>query len=320
MFWSSGLYPQVRLSIKALRYFLVAAERGSIARAAEALHVAPSAVASAIESTEQEFKLKLVQRFPAKGIKPTAAGATLMHKIRRLIEEYDTLFLEGTDLRMALSGSLAVGYYAPVAPTFMPDIVGPLVRGNPEVRLGFVECDNEGAQSGLLDGKFDAILFVAENVRAGIAFETLLEAPPYLLAHRDHPLARSESVAFGQLSGLAMVLLDLPFTSEYYRGLLDAHGVAAPLVALASTTEMVRSLVGAGIGCSILNMRPATQISYAGDELIAIPIRDADRPLKLVLGTLGGNPRRLVQAFSDACRAHFARPAVKDLMTCRVPS
>jgi DNA-binding transcriptional LysR family regulator len=277
MFWSSGLYPQVRLSIKALRYFLVAAERGSIAR---------SAVASAIESTEQEFKLKLVQRFPAKGIKPTAAGATLMHKIRRLIEEYDTLFLEGTDLRMALSGSLAVGYYAPVAPTFMPDIVGPLVRGNPEVRLGFVECDNEGAQSGLLDGKFDAILFVAENVRAGIAFETLLEAPPYLLAHRDHPLARS----------------------------------AAPLVALASTTEMVRSLVGAGIGCSILNMRPATQISYAGDELIAIPIRDADRPLKLVLGTLGGNPRRLVQAFSDACRAHFARPAVKDLMTCRVPS
>ena len=312
--------PRAHLSIKALRYFLVAAERGSIARAAEELHVAPSAVASAIESTEQEFQLKLVQRFPAKGINPTAAGMALMQKIRHLIEEYDTLFLEGTDLRMALSGSISVGYYAPVAPTFMPDIVGPLVRGNPDVRLSFVECDNEGAQSGLLNGTFDVILFVAENVRAGIEFEALLEAPPYVLTHRDHPLAQCESVTFEQLSGMPMVILDLPFTSEYYRGLLDAHAVAAPLVATASTTEMVRCLVGAGIGCSILNMRPATATSYAGDKLAAIPIRDAERPLRLVLGTLGGNPRRLVRAFSDACRAHFARPEVRDLMTCRVPS
>lgn len=314
------MHPQNRLPIRALRYFLVAAERESIAQAAQELHVAPSAVASAIESTEQAFQLKLVQRFPAKGIKPTAAGVTMMQKIRRLIEEYDTLFLEGTDLRMALSGNLSIGYYAPVAPSFIPAIVNPLVRGNPDVRLSFTESDNEAVQSGLLGGIYDVILFVAENVRAGIEYETLLEAPPYLLAPGDHPLASKESVVFEQLSGLPMVLLDLPFTSEYYRGLLDGHAVDCPVVATASTTEMVRSLVGSGIGCSILNMKPTIETSYAGDPLSAIPIRDVERPLRLVLGTLGGNPRRLVHAFSQACRAHFARPDITDLMTCRIKS
>ena len=154
------MYPQVRLSIKALRYFLVAAERGSIARAAEALHVAPSAVASAIESTEQEFKLKLVQRFPAKGIHPTAAGIALMRKIRHLLDEYRDLFLEGAELRTALSGRLSVGYYAPVAPAFVPSIAGPLIADNPDVRVNLVECDNEGAQAGLLDGRFDVIVLL----------------------------------------------------------------------------------------------------------------------------------------------------------------
>ena len=68
---------------------------------------------------------------------------------------------------------------------------------------------------------------------------------------------------------------------------------------------MVRSLVGADIGCAVLNMRPATDVSYAGDTVVAIPIRSPAPPLKLVLGLQSGKPRRLVQAFADACRALF---------------
>ncbi|MEM8688290.1 MAG: LysR family transcriptional regulator, partial [Pseudomonadota bacterium] len=95
----------MRISIKSLQYFLTAAERGSISKAARALNVVPSAVASAIEQVEAGFELKLVQRYPAKGIRPTAAGKALMRKIRHLVEEYDTLMLEGAELRTALSGN-----------------------------------------------------------------------------------------------------------------------------------------------------------------------------------------------------------------------
>lgn len=302
----------MRVSMKALTYFLVAAEHESIARAAEAQNVVPSAISSAIDQVEQAFDMTLVQRFPAKGIVPNAAGRALIRRIRNAVDEYESLFTEGAALRGGLSGMLTVGYYAPVAPAFMPAIVRPLVEANPDLRLSFVACDNERAQEGLLGGAFDAIVFVADEVRTGIVYETLIDAPPYLLAPADHPLARQAAVSLDVLADTPLVLLDLPFTSAYYRGLLDRAGIEATFIATASTTEMVRSLVGAGLGCALLNMRPSTGTTYAGDRVAAIPIDPAPAPLRLVVGRVDGKPRRLVETFMRACRDHFSSRAGAD--------
>lgn len=304
----------MRVSIKALNYFLHAAEHRSIAKAATELNVVPSAISNAIDLVEREFELQLVQRYPAKGIRPTATGLAMMRKIRHLVEEYDTLFLEGTELRTALSGSLSIGYYAPVAPAFMPAIVAPLIRDHPDIKVNLVEADNERAQAGLLNGEFDVILFVAKNVHSGITCQPLLEAPPYVLVPHDHALRGRKHVTHADLRGEPLVLLDLPMTSEYYRNQAGDAGQPANIVATASTHEMVRSLVGAGVGCSILNMRPATAVTYAGDEVFTIPLRGDARALKLVLGHVGGKPRRLVQAFIDAARDHFTLAAANDLI------
>jgi len=302
------------VSIRALQYFLSAAERGSISKAAEALNVVPSAVSNAIELVEAEFEIKLVQRYPAKGIQPTAAGAVMMRKIRHVVEEYDNLLLEGTELRTALSGNISIGYYAPVAPAFIPAIAGSLVRDNPGVTLSLVDGDNARVQTGLLSGDFDVIIFVAENVRTGIVYETLMEAPPYVLAPLGHPICKREVVELDDLSKVPLVVLDLPVIGEYYRSLIDDHIPQAHIVATASTLEMVRSLVSDGVGCSILNMIPFTGVTYTGNEVAAVPIRTTSRPLKLVLGYIDGKPRRLVQAFRDATYQYFGQKAAADLI------
>jgi DNA-binding transcriptional LysR family regulator len=223
-----------------------------------------------------------------------------MRKIRHLIEEYDTLFLEGTELRTALSGSITIGYYAPVAPAFMPAIVAPLVRDHPGIKVNLVEADNEAAQAGLLNGDFDLILFVAGMVHTDIEFHPLIDAPPYVLVPREHSLRTCEFVT--------------PMTNLYYRDLVSDADQPANIVATVSTHEMVRSLVGAGVGCAILNMRPATTTTYAGDEVFAVPFRPETRSLKLALGHAGGKPRRLVQAFMDATRQHFLENSASDLV------
>ena len=294
-------------SIKSMRYFLTATELGSISRAAEQLNVAPSAVSNAIDTVERAFEMRLMQRYPAKGISLTAAGVALMHKIRHLLEEYDGLLLEGAELRTALSGNLTIGYYAPVAPAFMPSIVGPLVRDNPDVRLSFIDGDNERVQSGLLNGEFDVIVFVAANTRTGIVWETLIDAPPYILLPEGHPLSERTFIEVDDISREPLVLLDLPFTSGYISNLIDTHSLQSRIVARASTTEMVRSLVGAGLGCSILNMRPSSAATYADDRVVAVPLRTASPHLRLVVGRLGGKPRRLVQTFIKASKQYFSQ-------------
>jgi hypothetical protein len=50
-------------------------------------------------------------------------------------------------------------------------------------------------------------------------------------------------------------------------------------------------------------------VSYAGHELVAVPLADQAAPLRLVLGHLGGSQRRLAETFALACREYFASSA-----------
>lgn len=302
------------LTLKSLRYFHTAVELESITRAAEKLNVVPSAVSAAIDQVEADFGLTLVTRRPSKGIQPTATGKLLLVKVRHLLEEYENLVAEGGDLRTALTGSLKIGYYAPAAPAFLPAISAPLSRDNPSVSLQFDECDNETAQSGLLNGAYDAILFVSEDVKPGISYEALIDAPPYALMPKTHPLVAKRNLIPSDLRDEPLLLLDRPVASEYYRSLFEEAGITPRIAATGTTHEMLRSLVGAGIGCALLNMRPLTDESYAGDPLACVPLSPEMRSLQLVLGYLPGNPRRLVRAFIEECRNYFASPAAQNLI------
>ena len=101
-----------------------------------------------------------------------------------------------------------------------------------------------------------------------------------------------------------LVVLPRPFAANYYLGLFDRHADIS-VAAYANSTEMVRSLVSAGHGCAVLNMRPMTSTSYCGAELAGLPISDP-LPLTLAIGYDKSRPRRLVRHFIDACHAHFS--------------
>lgn len=294
------------LSIRSMTYFLTAAEKGSITQAAEHLNVAASAISSAIAAVEAEFDLQLVVRYPAKGIVPTASGKVIMRKIRHVLDEFESMLVEGADLKSAPTGKLSIGYYVPIGPGFLPKILAPLTRDNPSVQLALHDSDNERAQEGLLAGTYDLIIFVSENVRPSIHCEVLTDAPPYLLVRKGHPLEGKRIVSFEDLHQEPIVVLDLPVVRDYYLGLLEENGVGARIAATASSTEMVRSLVGAGYGSAILNMKPRTDITYGGDAVSAIPLTPDARALKLQVGYLGGRQRRLVDLVIAACKDYFA--------------
>ncbi|MGZ2257997.1 LysR family transcriptional regulator [Roseobacter sp. A03A-229] len=293
------------VSLKSMRYFTRALAHGSIARAADELNVAASAISAAIDQIEAQFQLKLVNRFRARGISPTASGRVLDRKFAHLLEEYEAVMAEGSELRQALKGPLRIGYYAPVAPAFLPEILSSFAPDDGARLFHLEECNNDRAQDGLLTGEFDVILFVPQAVRPQIDFDPLIEAPAYCLCSADHPLARKSAVSLADLAGEPIIVLNRPVAVDYYRQLFDTAGHSPTTLAYANSTEMVRSLVGAGHGCAILNMRPTTEVSYGGHKLRALPIVDPLPPLSLAVGYDKSNPRRIVRHFVDACRAHF---------------
>ena len=134
------------ISLKALRYFMAAAECGSLTEASKKMHVVPSAILAAVNQVEEAFGLQLTIRHRSKGIAPTSTGKIIMARVQHLLDEYEALMSQGAEMRTQLIGTLRVGYYAPVAPAFLPSIAQNLLAYNPRVEIKFIECDTHSAQ------------------------------------------------------------------------------------------------------------------------------------------------------------------------------
>ena len=294
------------ISLKAMEYFTTALRHGNISKAAAELNIAASAIGSAIDQVETAFDLTLTIRQRSRGIEANASGRQVAQKFERLLEDYRSVLTEAADLKQSLSGTLRIGYYAPVAPAFLPKILATFVPKGNDVTLHLDECNNVTAQDGLLNGSYDAILFVSEGVRPSVDFDVLIEASAYCLVPAGHAFASQSSVTVAQIATQPLVVLNRPVAAPYYQSLFDAHTNDITIAAYANSTEMVRSLVSAGHGCAVLNMQPLTQQSYCGEKLVGLPISDPLPPLTLSVGYDKARPRRLVQHFVDACRAHFA--------------
>lgn len=305
------------ISLKALRYFVAAIREGSITEAAKVVNVVPSAVHTAVNQVEEAFGLRLTIRSRSKGISLSSTGHQMIPKIQNLLDEYETLLRQGSDMRTRLTGTLRIGYYAPAAPAFMPRVVHHILKGNDEVSVNFFECDNQSAQDGLVSGAYDVIVCVAKAMKPGIAYETLLEVPGYALVPASHQFASRQSITMHELADQKIVLLDLPVISEYYASQFDQVGIKPQIVATASSLEMVRSLVGNKTGCSLLHMLTANEFTYAGDKVAAVPLQPPVDPLKIVLGHLPDNPRRLVKMFVRELQTYFQLPEARALRVAR---
>ena len=302
------------LSLRAMRYLQAALKQGSITAAADAMNVAPSAIASALNQAEDAFGMTLVTRARAKGVFPTLAGRDVQRRIDDLLERYDALLNDVSDLQSGLSGTLAIGFNAPIAPAFLPEVCATLLSTHPKVALSLTEGDNTSVQKGLLDGQFDVIIYVAELPNPQIATQPLVFAPTYCLCSADHSFAAEKSVSVSQLVREPLILLDRPAARGLYMDLLEQSGEEFRIVATANSTEMVRSLVAAGIGVSLLNMRPREVPPYAGRDIRCLPVSGASSGVTFSLGFAPGPKRRLVQMFIDLCTAFFTGPGGTELI------
>jgi DNA-binding transcriptional LysR family regulator len=303
-----------RLSLKVIRSFVSVVECRSISVAARELNIATSAVSAAIDQIEAEFGVQLLVRARARGVFPTETALTLAAQFRNLLEDYARILDRGKTNAEGVSGSLRIGYYAPVAPAFLPQLAVPLIKSNPDLQVAFFERDNESAQEDLLAGRLDIILFTGHDLRSGIDTLPLMDLPPYVLMPAEHPLSSCERLSMNDVAQYPLVQLDLPVARPYLRGLFAAADLEPVWGARANSTEMVRSLVGAGAGLAILNMKPKTAVTYGGDKLTAVPLASDLPSITLQAGYLKKRPRMVVKKtlemlldWSDSADANAVR-------------
>ena len=80
-----------------------------------------------------------------------------------------------------------------------------------------------------------------------------------------------------------MVLFDLPPASDHLMTVCRAAGVSPSVAHRTATVELTRSLVGAGLGYTVLAQRAPGTRTAAGDRVVEIDLADDPAPLGIVL-------------------------------------
>ena len=293
----------LRFTLRQLEYLVAVGETGSIARAAERLHVSSPSISAAIAQLEAELALPLFARRHAHGLVLTQAGRRVLDQARAVLAEAARLNALTGEIAGQVGGPLSVGCLLTFAQILLPHIRRGFVARYPAIRFAQHERDQQAIFEGLRDGALDVALTYDLDLPPDLLFTPLFDLPPYALLPETHPLAGRRSLSPADLAPHPMVLLDLPHSAPYFLSLFAQAGVSPQVAERTRDMEVMKTLVANGFGYSIANIRHASDRAADGKRLRFIPLSGEARPMRMGwLATEAASQGLSVRALIAHCR------------------
>lgn len=206
-------------------------------------------------------------------------------------------------------GTLALGCFQIFAPYIVPVLLARMAKLHPALALTLLEADQTRLVASLKRGEIEAALLYDFDLGADIVAEHLADLVPYVLLPEGHPLCHRAALGLLELAAEPLVLLDVEPSRDYFLSLFRERGIEPRVGYRTGSLEMVRGLVGHGLGYGLLATKPANNMSYDGRALVTRPLATAVKNSRLVLGSVAGRrPSPLAQEFAGHCRAFFGVP------------
>ncbi|MGL3806342.1 LysR substrate-binding domain-containing protein [Paeniglutamicibacter sp. R2-26] len=266
-----------RYTLRQLECFVAVAEHGSIAAAAAALMLSPSAVTGAVNELERVFNSQLTIRRKAHGVSLTPSGDYVMSMARGLLHAADDLQEMVADAGAVLRGKVSIGCYTSLAPTLLTELMAEYALRHPSVELDFYAGTQQEIHEKVLSGELDLAIAYELTVPPGLARKRLLDAVPAVVLPAEHALAQRTTVALAELVDEPMILLDVNPSRENTEMMFSAAGLSPWIRFRTTDFEVTRSMVARGMGYAILVQRPVADVSYEGRPLKVLPIHPATR-------------------------------------------
>jgi DNA-binding transcriptional LysR family regulator len=298
-----------RFTLRQLGYFVTVADTGTISEAAERLHVSQSAVAAAINDLEKSFNAQLCVRRKAHGITLTPTGTALARQARKLLRDTEEMEVSLASSAGELAGPLAVGCYTTLAPTLLPALLDGFGQLHPRVALDFEAGNQELLQDLLFDGELDLALVYNMDLRQGLSTIRLYETRAYVLLPAGHRLAQASTVSLQDMAEDPLIFLDAHPSGRHTLSLFDAQGITPRIRHRTTDFELTRSLVGRGLGYTLLVQRPKNELTYEGLPVVVKEVTPALKPVTVQL--IWPESMRLstrARAFVEYARASLGSP------------
>ena len=210
------------------------------------------------------------------------------------------------DGKAASEQNLNVGCFDIFGPFFMPELIGRMVRDGSKLKLNLFEGDQRRVQESLLSGQTEVALLYDLGLSDALDVIPLTEQKAYVLLPKDHPLVANDALSPKDLAGHPMVLLNTPPSRDYFLGMFEDAGVDINVAYSSTSLEMVRGMVGQGLGFSLTVSKPAADVSYDGNIVVVRPLIANTHPSKLALVTRKGVAlSNAALEFTKQCQDYF---------------
>ncbi|MEJ8825835.1 LysR family transcriptional regulator [Variovorax humicola] len=279
-----------RIDPYSVRLFVSAARAGSIVRAAEQEHIAPSALSRRLADLEHAFGTPLLIRSP-RGVVLTDAGRLVLTRGEKIDEDLQALLREVQTEGSEVRGTVRLYANMSAVIGFLPERLRAFMAAYPQVEVFLQENDTRDVIRACLDDRADVGIGVDMPVPPGLQAWPFATDPLQVVLPAGHALAKRKALTFVQV-------LDVPLIGVHQGGALDRalherasalHRHFAPTVSVSSFDAVCR-MVEAGLGIAVIPQSAAA--AYAGNpRFVRRPLDEPWAARELRMYALRKSPR-----------------------------
>lgn len=287
-------------TLRQLRAFVAVAEDGSITRAAQRLHLTPSALSMLVSGLEGELGVRLFER-TTRRLTLSDAGRELLPAIAAVFAQLDTAFDGLRQWTQRRSSRLAVAASPLLAATLVPAVMAGFRALMPDVLLTLRDPPVHDIAALVRSGEVDLGVCTADAQAGDLAATVLYRDRLMLACLSSHPLATQPAVEWADLLGepLALVQHGSGLRPLVEQGFGALAGRLSPAYEVAQVGTAI-GLVEAGLAVSVLPWYALTSARSVG--VCGVPLAAPVVERNIVALTA---PERPLTEAGQAFLAHF---------------
>ncbi|AUU91343.1 LysR family transcriptional regulator [Enterobacteriaceae bacterium ENNIH3] len=266
-------------------YFAEVARSGSLRRAAEKLHISPSAINRQILQAEEAFGTPLFERLP-EGLRMTTAGELLYDNLLRWQKEFQLTRQKFDELQGLKRGTVSVGMVQALAEGSFASALADIISGQPWLELVLQVADSHTVSQKVRQADLHFGLILDPEGQTGLNVLAFAELEMGVVMRPDHEMAQASALSLGELSEARHILPGAPLIVHDRVGMLYRHYDLAPANTInCNDIRLIKSLVLKGSGVTVLSLLDVLDEVKSG-QLAFVPLRNKLlRPLTLALCT-----------------------------------
>ncbi|MFE6079733.1 LysR family transcriptional regulator [Streptomyces virginiae] len=270
--------------IKKLRILRTLAEQGTVTRAAETLHMTPSAVSQQLTNLARQLGVVLLEA-EGRRVRLTDAAHLVLRHTEAVFAQLERADAELAGYLAGDTGEVRVGAFSTAVPALVVPAVAALRRTHPGVEVRVRETEAAEAYELLSAGGVDLALSLTAHAPTArdsrFTRVALLEDPLDVALPPDHPLATAPDLRLADLSGDPWIYGGSGPWSEIARSACEAAGFVPEQAHSASGWTAILAMVEAGMGVALVPRMVSSRASG-----VAVRVLSRDRPTRHVLAAV----------------------------------